>query len=43
MGYSSSEQNVLLVLSALEKLLAEEGYRTETGAGVKAAIQSLRK
>ncbi len=43
MGYSSSEQNVLLVLSALEKLLADEGYKTETGAGVKAAIQSLRK
>jgi len=43
MGYSSSEQNVLLVLSALEKLLAEEGYKTETGAGIKAAVQSLRK
>jgi len=43
MGYASTEQNVLLVLSALEKLLAEEGYKSETGAGVKAAIQSLRK
>ncbi|HEY50633.1 MAG TPA: alanine--glyoxylate aminotransferase family protein [Dehalococcoidia bacterium] len=43
MGYSSSEQNVLLVLSALEKLLADEGYKTETGAGIKAAVQSLRK
>jgi len=42
MGYSSSEQNVLLVLSALEKLLAEEGYRTKTGAGVGAAVRSLR-
>ncbi|NQT05066.1 MAG: alanine--glyoxylate aminotransferase family protein [Dehalococcoidia bacterium] len=43
MGYASTEQNVLLILSALEKLLAEEGYKTETGAGIKAAVQSLRK
>jgi alanine-glyoxylate transaminase/serine-glyoxylate transaminase/serine-pyruvate transaminase len=43
MGYTSTEQNVLLILSALEKLLAEEGYKTETGAGIKAAVQSLRK
>jgi alanine-glyoxylate transaminase/serine-glyoxylate transaminase/serine-pyruvate transaminase len=43
MGYASTEQNVLLILSALEKLLAEEGYKTESGAGVKAAVQSLRK
>ena len=43
MGYTSTEQNVLLVLSALEKLLAEEGYKTESGAGIKAAVQSLRK
>lgn len=43
MGYSSTVQNILLVLSALEKLLAEEGYKTETGAGINAAVQSLRK
>lgn len=43
MGYASTEQNVLLILSALEKLLAEEGYKTESGAGIKAAVQSLRK
>ena len=43
MGYSSSEQNILLFLSALEKLLAEEGYKTETGAGTTAAMKSLRK
>jgi len=43
MGYSSSEQNILLFLSALEKLLAEEGYRTETGAGTTAAMKSLRE
>jgi alanine-glyoxylate transaminase/serine-glyoxylate transaminase/serine-pyruvate transaminase len=42
MGYSSSEQNVLLVLSALEKLLAEEGYKIEAGAGVGAACKSLQ-
>jgi alanine-glyoxylate transaminase/serine-glyoxylate transaminase/serine-pyruvate transaminase len=42
MGYSSSEQNILLFLSALEKLLAEEGYKTETGAGTTAAMKSLR-
>jgi len=43
MGYSSNEQNVLLFLSALEKLLADEGYRTEIGAGVNAAVKALRK
>jgi len=43
MGYASTEQNVLLILSALEKLLAEEGYKTESGAGIKAAVESLRK
>ena len=43
MGYSSTEQNVLLVLSALEKLLADEGYRAEAGAGINAAAKSLRK
>ncbi len=42
MGYSSSEENVLMVLSALEKLLSREGYKTEAGAGVAAAIQSLQ-
>lgn len=43
MGFSSTEENVLLVLFALEKLLAEEGYPVEPGAGVTAAIQALRK
>lgn len=43
MGYSSTEQNVMLVLSALGKLLAEEGYKTETDAGLNAAVQSLQK
>ena len=43
MGHSSTEGNVLLVLFALEKLLAEEGYPVELGVGVTAAIQALRK
>jgi alanine-glyoxylate transaminase/serine-glyoxylate transaminase/serine-pyruvate transaminase len=42
MGHSSTEENVLLLLSALEKLLAEEGYSVEPGAGVAAAIQTLK-
>ena len=43
MGHSSTEENVLLLLSVLEKLLVEEGYSAEVGAGVAAAIQALRK
>jgi len=43
MGHSSTEQNLLLVLFALEKLLAEEGYPVETGAGVTAAVNILRE
>ena len=43
MGHSSSEENVLLVLSALEKLLVDEGYSVAPGAGVTAAVQKLRK
>ena len=41
MGHSSSAENVLLLLSALDKILPVEGYRVEVGAGVAAAIQSL--
>jgi len=41
MGYSSSRENVLLVLSALEKLLSDEGYKVAPGRGVAAAIQAL--
>jgi alanine-glyoxylate transaminase/serine-glyoxylate transaminase/serine-pyruvate transaminase len=40
MGHGSTKENVLLVLSALEKCLSEEGYRSEPGAGVAAAIRS---
>ena len=43
MGYSSTQENVLLFLSTLEKLLIDEGYSVEPGVGVAAAIQVLRK
>ena len=42
MGYSSTAENVLLLLSSLEKLLSAEGYKVELGIGVAAAIQALR-
>jgi alanine-glyoxylate transaminase/serine-glyoxylate transaminase/serine-pyruvate transaminase len=37
MGYSSRQANVLLLLAALEQLLAEQGHRFEHGAAVAAA------
>ncbi|MGB7284280.1 MAG: hypothetical protein WBE13_18590, partial [Candidatus Acidiferrum sp.] len=40
MGHCSQKPNVLLFLSALEKVLGEQGFRTPAGAGVAAAIQS---
>ncbi|HTZ74249.1 MAG TPA: alanine--glyoxylate aminotransferase family protein [Candidatus Aquilonibacter sp.] len=40
MGYSSQKTNVLLFLTALEKVLADQGYRRVSGAGVVAAEQS---
>ena len=43
MGHSSSAENVLLLLSALEKQLLIEGYSVQSGVGVKAAIDALRK
>jgi len=43
MGHSSSPENVLLLLSALEKVLLEEGYSVEPGAGVTTAAQILGK
>ena len=43
MGESSTEENVLFLLYALEKILQAEGYRSEMGAGVTAAIQVLKK
>ncbi|MFC2014508.1 pyridoxal-phosphate-dependent aminotransferase family protein [Chloroflexota bacterium] len=41
MGYSSTAENVLLVLTALEKQLTEQGYSLEPGAGVNAASKHL--
>ena len=43
MGYSSTEENVLLLLNTLEKLLIAEGYSLELGTGVTAAIKVLKK
>ena len=37
MGYSSTKRNVLYLLSALENIMAEEGYEVKRGAGVDAA------
>jgi alanine-glyoxylate transaminase/serine-glyoxylate transaminase/serine-pyruvate transaminase len=41
MGHSSSAENVLGVLSTLEKLLADEGYTVEPGASQAAAQERL--
>jgi alanine-glyoxylate transaminase/serine-glyoxylate transaminase/serine-pyruvate transaminase len=37
MGYGARPANVLLLLSALEQLLAEQGHRFERGASIAAA------
>ena len=37
MGYGAREANVLLLLSALEQLLAEQGYQFDRGASISAA------
>jgi len=41
MGESSTEANVLLVLSALERVLPRCGYPTRPGTGVEAAARAL--
>lgn len=41
MGYSSSAQNVLQFLGALERVLRDEGFRLSPGAGVEAAGEVL--
>jgi len=41
MGYTSTQENLLLFLNAFERILREEGYHLEPGAGVSAAIKSL--
>jgi len=43
MGYSSSPENVLLLLFALEQQLLAQGYPVQTGIGVTAAIEALKK
>jgi alanine-glyoxylate transaminase / serine-glyoxylate transaminase / serine-pyruvate transaminase len=40
MGYCSQKANVLLFLSAFEKVLRDQGHRAHAGAGVAAAIAS---
>ena len=41
MGHSSSAENVFLFLSALEKLLSDEGYSVQPGVGVTEAARVL--
>jgi alanine-glyoxylate transaminase/serine-glyoxylate transaminase/serine-pyruvate transaminase len=43
MGESSREENVLLLLGALERILPRFGHGVDAGAGVAAAAQSLSK
>ena len=40
MGYGSRAANVLLFLSALEQILAEQGYKFEHGASIAAATEN---
>ena len=40
MGYGSRPANVLLFLSALEQILAEQGYKFDHGASIAAATAS---
>jgi alanine-glyoxylate transaminase/serine-glyoxylate transaminase/serine-pyruvate transaminase len=40
MGHTSRQRNVLLLLAAIENVLAAQGYRAPDGAGVAAAIRS---
>ena len=42
MGHNSTPNNVLMVLSALEDALAQQGLEVNSGAGVAAAQRSLR-
>lgn len=41
MGHSSSAENVLMLLAALEQVLARQGYRVSPGEGVAAACRIL--
>lgn len=43
MGYSSLKPNVLLFLTALEKVLQDQGHGVPSGAGVAAAIHTYQQ
>jgi alanine-glyoxylate transaminase / serine-glyoxylate transaminase / serine-pyruvate transaminase len=43
MGYSSQKNNVLLFLTALEKVLLDMGFHAPAGAGVAAAIRMYQQ
>jgi alanine-glyoxylate transaminase / serine-glyoxylate transaminase / serine-pyruvate transaminase len=43
MGYSCQKNNVLTFLSALEKTLLDQGFRTSPGAGAGAAVGSYQQ
>jgi len=43
MGASCTENNVLLLLGALEKILSEEGFKLSPGAGVAAAARAYQQ
>jgi alanine-glyoxylate transaminase/serine-glyoxylate transaminase/serine-pyruvate transaminase len=43
MGSSSSESNVMLVLSALDTILRDCGYAFDAGAGIKAAGEAAKE
>ncbi|MBI4467672.1 MAG: alanine--glyoxylate aminotransferase family protein, partial [Acidobacteria bacterium] len=43
MGASCTENNVLLLLAALEKCLLEEGFKLSPGSGVAAAVQTYQQ
>ncbi len=43
LGNSSTEENVLICLKELERQLAKEGFKSEPGVGVSAAIKALNK
>lgn len=42
MGYSSSPENVLLILRALEELLDEEGFCSINGDGIEEALKAMQ-
>jgi alanine-glyoxylate transaminase/serine-glyoxylate transaminase/serine-pyruvate transaminase len=41
MGYSSSAENVLFFISSLSRALALQGFKTDVGAGLDAAMSAL--